>query len=57
MLTSAKLMGFSYYKVYFMKLLMCVYVHAKFQVSRTILTSVRVVVVVKQIKQTPKKPT
>ena len=57
MLTSAKLMGFSYYKVYFMKLLMCVYVHAKFQVSRTILTSVRVVVVVKQIKQIPKKPT
>ena len=41
MLTSAKLRTFWYYKVYFMKLYLYVYLHTKFQVSSIILTSFR----------------
>ena len=60
MLTSARLMGPWYKKVYFLKLHMIVYLRAKFQVSSIILTSFR------QggnspdpltSKRTPKKPT
>ena len=40
-LTSAKLRGFWYYKVYFLKLDMCEYLRAKFEVSSMILTSFR----------------
>ena len=41
MLTSAKLRTSWYYKVYFMKLYLYVYLHTKFQVSSIILTSFR----------------
>ena len=40
-LTSAKLRGRWYYKVYFLKLNMCEYLRAKFEVSSMILTSFR----------------
>ena len=39
MLTSAKLRGPRHYKVYFLKLLMGVYLHAKFEVYSIVLTS------------------
>ena len=41
MLTSAKLRGPWYHKVYFLKLHMCVYLRTKFQVSSIILRSFR----------------
>ena len=41
MLTSAKLRGSWHSKVYFLKLLMCLYLRAKFEVSSIILTSFR----------------
>ena len=41
MLTSAKMRGPRHYKVYFLKLHMGVYLHAKFEVSSIVLTSFR----------------
>ena len=41
MLTSAKLRGSWYQKVYFLKLNMCVYLRTKFQASNIIVTSFR----------------
>ena len=49
-LTSAKLRGHLYEKVYFLKLNMCVFLHTKFQVSSMILTSC------KRILMDPYKP-
>ena len=59
MLTSAKLRGSWYLKVYFLKLHMCVYLGTKMQVSRIILTSFRWMGVISPhtSKWTPKKPT
>ena len=41
MLTSAKVRMLWYYKLYFLKLNMCLYLHAEFEVSSIILTSFR----------------
>ena len=62
MLTSAKMRGPRHYKVYFLKLHMGVYLHAKFEVSSIVLTSFRqgggnFTPLPPTSKRTPKKPT
>ena len=60
MLTSAKMRGPRHYKVYFLKLHMGVYLHAKFEVSSIILTGFRQggnFTPPPTSKRTPKKPT
>ena len=59
MLTSAKLRGPRYYKVYFLKLNMGVYLRVKFEVSSIILTGFRqgVILLPPTSKRTPQKPT
>ena len=60
MLTSAKLSCSWYHNLYFLKLLMCVYVRTKFQVSSIVLTSLREAILPTlppPAKRTPKNPT
>ena len=58
-LTSVNLRGPWYQKIYFLKLHICVYLRAKFQVSTIILTSIRQGVILPPTtsEQTPKKST